>query len=77
MSHPAWGVWIETAIRFLLSTKKAKSHPAWGVWIETRQNFMHSCRQKSHPAWGVWIETDRIAGIDGYRYVTPRMGCVD
>ena len=35
MSHPAWGVWIETRKEQTEEMNRKMSHPAWGVWIET------------------------------------------
>jgi len=34
VSHPAWGVWIETKV-LTDDHINCASHPAWGVWIET------------------------------------------
>ena len=57
MSHPAWGVWIET--RRLIMRKTAKHcHTPHGVCgLKPENNCCIGVEVASHPAWGVWIET--------------------
>src|SRR5690554_3768051 len=58
MSHPAWGVWIETlSVRLRLSLLCHNPHGVCGLKLPLF--YFLEINYWSHPAWGVWIETPR------------------
>ena len=76
MSLPAWGAWIEIAVR-RLALFNDQSLPAWGAWIEIGVNFITISYLSSLPAWGAWIEIGQPRLDPCAQQVAPRMGSVD